>query len=253
MSKQLFISYSSKDREFVSRLASDLRALGISVWWDKWEMKVGDSLSRKIQDGIAQAGWLAVVLSRNSVCSPWVERELNAAMVRELESKQVFVLPVLADDCDMPLFLKDKLYADFRHSFEEGLAALVGSVAPRIDPTLCAALMSEEPTRIQSALLNAPDQNRPAYLQWLVGKLGSEERHDRRAALMALFALGYGKIVPHLIGLAKDPSPSTRRLAAFYLGELRVTAGAGVLNELTQDGSSIVRASAHDALKKLRR
>jgi len=253
MSKHLFISYSSKDREFVSRLATDLRSLGIYVWWDRWEMRVGDSLNRKIQEGIAQAGWLAIVLSRQSVKSPWVERELNAAMVRELETKEVFVLPLLIDDCDLPIFLRDKLYADFRESFEDGLAALVESVAPRIEPARCIELMSEEAERIRAALLKVPEENRPTYIQWLVGKLGSEESRDRLAALMALHVLGYERLVPHLIGLAKDLSPSTRRLAAFYLGELRAAAGLAILNELTQDASSMVRVAARDALQKIRK
>lgn len=40
-SKRLFISYSSKDHEFVSRVATDLKSYGVDVWWDKWEMEVG--------------------------------------------------------------------------------------------------------------------------------------------------------------------------------------------------------------------
>ena len=45
--------------------------------------------------------------------SSWVEKELNAALAIELERKDVFVLPLVIDDCDIPVFLKDKLYADF--------------------------------------------------------------------------------------------------------------------------------------------
>jgi len=51
-SKDLFISYSSKDRTFVTRLATDLIGHGLTVWIDKFEMKVGDSLNGKIQAGI---------------------------------------------------------------------------------------------------------------------------------------------------------------------------------------------------------
>ncbi len=38
-------------------------------------------------------------------------------------------MPVLLEDCDIPLFLRDKLYADFRKSFEDGLRATLEAVA----------------------------------------------------------------------------------------------------------------------------
>ena|SRR5215208_4944077 len=107
--KNVFISYSSKDRTFVQQLANDLVCSGLTVWWDKGEMKVGDSLHKKIQQGITKSAWLAVVLSPDSVTSPWVEKELNAGHVREFEKRDVFILPILYKDCEIPLFVRDKV------------------------------------------------------------------------------------------------------------------------------------------------
>lgn len=121
---RLFLSHSSADKAFVDRLATDLKADGTPVWYDKWELKVGDSLHEKIEEGISDSAWLAVVLSEHSVNSDWVQRELRAAQAKELRDKNVFVLPLLLDDCTIPLFLLDKLYADFRTSYANGLAAL---------------------------------------------------------------------------------------------------------------------------------
>jgi len=45
--KIIFISYSSQDKKFVSKLANDLLGHKIQVWWDSWEMKVGDSIGKK--------------------------------------------------------------------------------------------------------------------------------------------------------------------------------------------------------------
>jgi HEAT repeat protein len=70
---------------------------------------------------------------------------------------------------------------------------------------------------------------------------------------MALFELRYEHLPAHLIHLARDPSSSSRRLAAFYLGELRVAQALGVVAELTQDKSPNVRAAARAALKRLKR
>lgn len=251
--KRLFISYSSKDREFVSRVASDLKSYGVDVWWDKWEMKVGDSINKKIQGGISSAGWLAVILSRNSVKSLWVEREISAALVRELELKDIFVLPILYEDCEIPLFLRDKVYADFRQSFSDGLSMLLARVKPAIDPVICSKLMSEEMEQVRSGLSKIPANRKKEYLDWLVGKLESTVNHERRGAMMALYLARYEHLPTQLLKLAKDSSKSNRRQAVFYLGELQVDYALQIVTELTQDESPDVRAAARDALKKLGR
>jgi predicted esterase len=74
--RTVFISYSSKDRDFAERLATDLRASGAGVWFDQWEIKVGHSITQKINDGIHDNDYLAVVLSPDSVSSDWVRKEL---------------------------------------------------------------------------------------------------------------------------------------------------------------------------------
>lgn len=127
---KIFISHSSKDKEFARRLSNDLQARNVPVWFDELEIKVGDSLNNKIQEGINESGWLGIILSKNSVQSPWVEQELNAALSKELEKKQVFVLPIVIDECEIPLFLKDKLFADFRTDYDNGLGVLLKRLIP---------------------------------------------------------------------------------------------------------------------------
>lgn len=125
----VFISYSHADSDFAERLALQLVKARASVWIDKWELNVGDSLIDRIQDAVAGASALLVVLSKASVASPWVKKELNAGLVRELEEKRVVVLPVLLEDCDIPVFLREKLYADFRTNFDKGLAAVLKAIS----------------------------------------------------------------------------------------------------------------------------
>jgi len=57
---------------------------------------------------------MLVVLSKNSIASEWCKKELNAGLIRELDEKKVLVIPCVIDDCEIPLFLREKLYADFR-------------------------------------------------------------------------------------------------------------------------------------------
>jgi len=125
----IFISYSHKDKDFVDTLATQLVRNKVHVWLDRWELNIGDSLISKIQEAITGASALLVILSKASVASEWCKKELNAALVRELEEKRVVVLPVLVEDCDIPLFLRDKMHADFRRDVDYGLKIILEAVA----------------------------------------------------------------------------------------------------------------------------
>lgn len=125
----IFISHSHKDRDFVDKLGLSLVNKRIPIFVDRWEMNVGDSITNKIQDAITDSSFLMVVLSKNSVESDWCKREITTGLMLELEKKRVVVLPVLIDDCEIPLFLRDKLYADFRGNFETGFDNIVQSVS----------------------------------------------------------------------------------------------------------------------------
>jgi hypothetical protein len=127
---KVFISYSHDDREFVRRLADDLMRRSISVWWDEWEIGVGDSLIDKVESGITSSSYLAIVLSPSSVSSAWVREELNAALIRQLRERRVFVLPILIEDCEIPVLLQDKRYADFREDYTSGLVDLLKKIEP---------------------------------------------------------------------------------------------------------------------------
>ena len=125
----VFISYSHADAEFVDRLAAELIRARKPVWVDRYELRAGDSLIGRIQDEITRAGAMLVVLSQASVNSEWCKKELSAGLVRELEEKRVVVIPVLIEDCTIPMFLRDKRYADFRTDFDNGLAEILEALA----------------------------------------------------------------------------------------------------------------------------
>ncbi len=92
---KLFLSYSSHDKAFVDKLATDLTACDIGVWVDKREIQVGDNIVARIQDGLSESDYLGVVLSKHSAQSEWVKAEMSAAFLREMESRRVVVLPLL--------------------------------------------------------------------------------------------------------------------------------------------------------------
>ncbi len=124
----IFLSYSHRDRPFVQRLVADLEALDLTVWTDVKELAVGDQVIPAIRRGIDSSRFFAVVLSRHSVASEWVKREVDVATTREVETGKTVVLPVLAESCELPWFLKGKLYADFTHSYDTGFSKLFGAI-----------------------------------------------------------------------------------------------------------------------------
>lgn len=116
---EVFISYSYVDTPFVKRLAEALKKINIDVGIDQFEINVGDNLIEKIEKNIKKSDYIVVVLSKNYSKSKWSQREL-AMWAMEETSRRSIILPILIEDCEIPLFLRDKKYADFRTSFDKG-------------------------------------------------------------------------------------------------------------------------------------
>jgi hypothetical protein len=126
--KIAFISHSSKDKKFVRQLASDLVAANIRVWIDEQQIQVGDSIPDKVAQGLAESDFYLIVVSQSSVESQWVRKELNGALVREIERRDVNVLPIKLDDAPMPESIADKRYANFSENYASGLKDLIQAI-----------------------------------------------------------------------------------------------------------------------------
>ena len=110
----IFISYNHRDKDFANSLARNLVYARHNVWIDNWELNAGDSLLDKIQNAIGESDAILAILSENSIDSSWCKREINAGLMRELEERRAILIPCIVGDCEIPLFLRDKLYVDFR-------------------------------------------------------------------------------------------------------------------------------------------
>jgi serine/threonine protein kinase len=120
-----FISHASADKQIARRLALELARIGVDVWLDEWEIKVGESISRKIDDALDECRYLILLLSPTAVKSKWVEKEWRAAFWREMDYGNVVILPTVVTACDIPPLLRDKKYADLSTSFDDGLRELI--------------------------------------------------------------------------------------------------------------------------------
>jgi len=123
----IFIAHSSKDNRISKKIAEALKGEGFAVWYDEWEIKVGDSITQRISSGLQQGDFLVVILSKNSVKSKWVQKELAAALTLEAK-RSMFILPVLIDSCEIPILLQDRKYANFRKGFNRGLDELLDAI-----------------------------------------------------------------------------------------------------------------------------
>ena len=131
MRHRVSLSHSRQDKDFVRKLATDLREHSVSFWLDELEMQVGDSLMERIQEGINDARYFIVVLSPHSIDSRWVRKELGTAFALEIERDEKFILPALLTECEEPVLLRDRVYADFRESYEIGLLGLLKALVGR--------------------------------------------------------------------------------------------------------------------------
>lgn len=124
----LFLCHASEDKPFVDSLCSFLDSSDVPVWYDRREIRVGDSIVERVGDGLGVASHLVVVLSEASVEKAWVRKEFTAALMRQLQDSSIRVLPVLATDCQIPLLIADLRYADCRTDRLKGFAELLSTV-----------------------------------------------------------------------------------------------------------------------------
>jgi hypothetical protein len=90
----VFVCHASEDKEtFVKPLAEALRKENLRVWYDEFELKLGDSLRQSIDRGLRDSRFGIVILSHAFFSKPWPQRELDGLTARESIDKKV-ILPI---------------------------------------------------------------------------------------------------------------------------------------------------------------
>jgi RNA-directed DNA polymerase len=95
--RDLFISHASEDKaDFVRPLVHALIHEGVTVWYDEFELTIGDDQLSKINDGLTKSRYGVVVLSPNffNVMKTWPDRELGAMLAQQDADKRQRVLPL---------------------------------------------------------------------------------------------------------------------------------------------------------------
>jgi hypothetical protein len=93
--RDVFISHASEDKDAIARpLADELLTRGWSVWFDEYELVLGDSLRRKIDSGLARSRVGVVVLSHAFFEKEWPQRELDGLTARLMAGENNVIVPI---------------------------------------------------------------------------------------------------------------------------------------------------------------
>jgi len=71
----VFLSHSAKDKEVVRDIAERLRGDGLKVWFDEWQIKPGDNIPHKIEEGLERSRVLVLCMSASAFGSDWAQLE----------------------------------------------------------------------------------------------------------------------------------------------------------------------------------
>lgn len=107
------------------------------MWYDKYEILIGDSLITSIGEGLSGSEFLVVVISKQSAQSNWVKAELEPKILQQIEGQNITVLPIVLDKTnpgEISLFLKGKKWLRFpRQGSDEKFRELLESIERHLE------------------------------------------------------------------------------------------------------------------------
>ncbi|MDD5503774.1 MAG: toll/interleukin-1 receptor domain-containing protein [Candidatus Omnitrophica bacterium] len=138
--KDVFISYASEDREVVAKpLAQLLSSLGISVWFDQFDLKIGDSLRHKIDEGLKKSRYGIAVLSPAFFDKHYTKLELDGLAQREVDGEKV-ILPIWVKmDAKQIRSFSPTLADRIAGRWEEGIYVVLAKLIEVIKPGIIEA------------------------------------------------------------------------------------------------------------------
>ena len=174
----VFVSYGHEDAEWVRVLAANLERAGIKVFLDEWELVGGDRVTGGLEEGIRGSASGVLVVSPHSLSRPWVREEYEALLRQAVQQPgQRRLIPVLYVDAELPVFLANRLWVDFRGA---------GTTGPEYEARL---------GELVRCLQGRPAADRPARdgaVQWPAGPGGEVVRPA--GPLRAELAISAGEV-----------------------------------------------------------
>jgi len=154
----LFLSHSAKDKDVVRPVAERLRADGLHVWFDEWEIKPGDSIPAKVEEGLERSRVLVLCMSANAFGSDWAHLEAGTFRFRDPLNKGRRFIPLRLDKTPIKGSLAQFRYITWRpDECEKACAELIAACRPAV------VLPSDDvaPTDPRSPIATDRDPKRP--------------------------------------------------------------------------------------------
>ncbi len=131
----VFLSHSSDDKEIVRPIAERLRADGLRVWFDEWEIKPGHSIPAKVREGLRQSRMLVFCMSANGFGSKWTTFETDVFTFHDPDHKDRRSIPLRLDDTPVIDGWEHVLYIDWRQEAdrEQEYAKLLAACSGEIE------------------------------------------------------------------------------------------------------------------------
>ncbi len=222
----VFLSYASEDRsDLAEPLAQVLEALGLKVWFDRVELQLGDSLRRRIDEGLARCLYGVAILSPAFFSKHYPQRELDGLAQREVEERKV-ILPIWHNVTDSQVrFFSPPLADRVAAKSEEGVMSVALKILRVVRPGLLEA--AEEFARSLPILTELRSGRELALVlgDALGFNLGNDE--PRTEAEMELIA-DFHEYIQDWLDFASDADAGERVRAEFEL--------AGKVQRLRQAG-----------------
>jgi elongation factor Tu len=167
--RDVFISHSGKDKDAVARpLAEALVARGVSVWYDEYELLPGDSLSRKVAEGLRDSCVGLVILSQSFFASGWARWELDGLTNSQIAGELNVIVPVWHGvDVDEVRSFSPPLADRFAVRSTKGIDAIANDVLSVL------ARVAETPIQATPASSQARTDGRPGVASAPTGLVGA--------------------------------------------------------------------------------
>src|SRR5262249_9407136 len=109
----VFLSHSSQDKAVVRAVAERLRADGLRVWFDDWEIRAGDHIQAKIEEGLEHSRVLVLCMSAQAFGSDWAQLEAGTFRFRDPLNKKRRFIPLRLDEAPIKGSLALFLYINW--------------------------------------------------------------------------------------------------------------------------------------------
>lgn len=159
----VFLSHNSKDKPRVRRLAERLKQAGLRVWFDEWNVRSGDIIALKVDEGLEQSRVLLLCISPNALASGWVALERSTAIHRDPANAARRFIPLLLADCELPATLSRYKYVDFREEADAAFAEVLQACQSDTgqDPPVAACRPKRKPRQKAMRMAGRPNEAEP--------------------------------------------------------------------------------------------